>query len=298
MPVGPLGRSVERHERELRDGQSGPELDRDPRQIGDLQGQRTLEARVDEPRGGVDDEPEAAEARFAFDSCHHVVGQPHPLQRPPQGELPGVDDEGRILVDHHLLGEIRRRLAQVDPGDPVVVEDPERVAEAQVHRGGLDHPRVPRVDLDVALGDETTDRAVGEDGGGARRHARRSLATAAELGALAVVLARELAAARRHRAHARRGGQRGGAVGVAAGARAPRGTRVPRLLALAAVATGLGHGLRLLLDRPPDDVQQPDDRDLQGDHEVDEGRCHELGAQSSRASATCHDPGVMRGAAG
>ena len=61
VAVGPLGRRVERHERQLRDRLAGPQDDRHAREVGDLERQRAPKARVDEAGGRVDDQPETAE---------------------------------------------------------------------------------------------------------------------------------------------------------------------------------------------------------------------------------------------
>ena len=173
-PYGLLGGRVERHERELGDREPDVELDRDAREVRDLERQRALEAGVDEARGGVDDQPEPPEARLALDPRDEVVGDLHVLLRAAERELAGMDDERLVALDHDLLGEVGRRVAQVDGRGAVVVEDAERVAEAQVDGRGLDHRRVPRVDDHAPLLDEAADRAVGEDGGGRAHGAKAS----------------------------------------------------------------------------------------------------------------------------
>ena len=116
--------------------------------------------------------PRRPSERLALDAGDDVVRQLDPFLGAPEAELAGVDDERLVLVDDHLLGEVARRVAQVDRGHAVVVEDAERVAEPQVDAGRLDHRLVPRVDADPALLDERADGAVGEDGG--RLIARKS----------------------------------------------------------------------------------------------------------------------------
>src|SRR3954447_26956506 len=86
---------------------------------------------------------------------------------------------------------------------------------------------------------------------------------------------RELATAGGDRADA--GRRRGGRLGVRAAAGARR-AGVPRVriglrLVLGAAVALLG-GLRGLVDGPPDDVEEPRDGDLQGEHQEDEGRGH------------------------
>ena len=81
-----------------------------------------------------------------------------------------MDDERLLGRDDDLLGEVLRRLAEVDRRGAVVVEDPERVAEPQVDARRLDQALVPRVDPDSPVGDELEDRPVGENGGRGVRH--------------------------------------------------------------------------------------------------------------------------------
>ena len=81
---------------------------------------------------------------------------------------------GSPSLDHDLLGEVGRRLAQVDRRRAVVVEDAERVAEPEVHGGRLDEPGVPRLDLIAALLDQAQDRAVGEHDGRRSSQGRKS----------------------------------------------------------------------------------------------------------------------------
>ena len=113
--------------------------------------------------------------RLAFDARDDVVGQLDPLERAAEDELAGVDDELVARLDHDLLGEVGRRLAQVDRGRAVVVEDAEGVAEAQVDGRGLDVLGIPRRDRDPALLDQAQDRSVGQHRlGSAVRHGRKS----------------------------------------------------------------------------------------------------------------------------
>ena len=51
------GGPVERHERQLADRKPWPQDDRDRVEVGDLERERALEPGIDEPGGGVDDEP-------------------------------------------------------------------------------------------------------------------------------------------------------------------------------------------------------------------------------------------------
>src|SRR5918998_2072621 len=64
MAVRTLRRPVQCHERELGDGESRTKDDRDRVEVGDLERQGPPEARIDEARGGVDDESQPAQTRF------------------------------------------------------------------------------------------------------------------------------------------------------------------------------------------------------------------------------------------
>jgi hypothetical protein len=120
----------------------------------------------------VDDQAQPAQARLALDPGDEVLGQLDVLERAAEDELAGMDHEGLVAGDLDLLGEVRRRVAQVDRRDAVVVEDAEGRPEQEVDRRGLHAAGIPRIDRDAALLDEPADRAVGEDG--ARVHGRGS----------------------------------------------------------------------------------------------------------------------------
>src|ERR687895_1792141 len=164
MAVRTLRRTVQCHERELGDGEPRTQDDRDRVEVGDLERERATEAGVDKPRGGVDDEPETAEARFPLYTRDHVVRQLHRLGGPAQYELRRVDHEVAVLLDLQKLGQPGGWRAQVDRLDPVIVEDAEGPAQAQVHARRLHHLRVPGVDPYSPLVDQAPDRAVGENG--------------------------------------------------------------------------------------------------------------------------------------
>ena len=83
----------------------------------------------------------------------------------PRTNSPGWMTNESLVADLHELGEVLRRVGQVDGRDAVVVEDAERAAQAQVDAGRLDHGLVPRLDAHAALGHQAADRPVGEDGG-------------------------------------------------------------------------------------------------------------------------------------
>ncbi len=158
-------RSVERHERQLGDRQTWVEPDRHACQVVELERQRPLEARVAETRRRVDDQAQSPETRLALDPRDDVIGDLNPLERAPETELAGVDDERIAGWDDDLLSQVRRRVAQVDRRGPVVVKDAERVSKPQIDTGRLDHRRIPRFDLDPSLLLVAEDGAVGEHRG-------------------------------------------------------------------------------------------------------------------------------------
>ncbi len=164
VAVGPLGRGVEGHQAELRDRQPRAKDDRDAVEVGDLERERAPEARVNEPGRCVHDQAEAAEARFSLDSRHDVIGELDELLGAAEHELVRMDHEGVAVFDRDVLGQVLRRIGEVDHLDPVVVEDAERRPELEVDACGLDHRGVPGIDAEPAVGYEAADRAVGEDG--------------------------------------------------------------------------------------------------------------------------------------
>jgi hypothetical protein len=258
----------------------------DPREVGQLEGQRALPAGIAEAGGGVDDQTETAQTRLSFYSRDDVVGQLDPLQRAPEAELAGVDHEALPRLHQHLLGEVVGRVAQVDRRGAVVVEDPEGVAHAQVHGGGLEETRIPGVDGDPPLSDEAQDRAVGEDGAGRRGHVSKSgKRRGSRLPRESRSVLRQ-PAADGARAHPRRGWREGNAVGVAPPwARAARAATV-RMRAHAPAALIARRRLGLGLYRPVHEPEQHDDRDLQDEHQVQEGPGHGEPRWYSRRGAT------------
>src|ERR1700728_1612498 len=138
VSVRSLGRRVEGHERELRDRQSGPKLDRYAGEVVQLERQRPVPARVAKAGSRMNDQAEAPERGLSFDPRHDVVGKCDRLERRSEAELAGMDHERLIGADRVRLGQVARRLPQVDRRGAVVVEDAEAVTEAQVYARRLD----------------------------------------------------------------------------------------------------------------------------------------------------------------
>ena len=133
--VGPFGRAVERHHASCAIG-SGVELDGHrvrllsssvsvPFQPGST---NPAVAWTISPRRPRLDLPSTRATRSAGSSTRSSV-------RPRQNS-PGWMTNGSSLPISDLFGQVRRHVAQVDRADAVVVEDPERVTQAQVHRAG------------------------------------------------------------------------------------------------------------------------------------------------------------------
>src|SRR5205085_828480 len=108
----------------------------------------------------MNDETEPAQRAFALYAGNDVIRQLHPLERPAQAELAGVDHERLVLRGHDLFREIVRRVAEVDRRYAVVVKDPERVTKPKVDTRRLHQARVPWLDSDPPVFDQPQDRPV------------------------------------------------------------------------------------------------------------------------------------------
>ena len=170
VPVGALRRPVERHERQLGDRQAGPQLDRDAREVVELERQRALPARVAEAGGRVDDQPEAPERGLALDPRDDVVRQLDPLRacargRTRRGGSRTARPRATSTCSVRFVGGSRRSIAVTRWLWKTRNESPSRRSTL----AGCTMRRVPRVDLDPAVLDQPADRPVGEDGGRAHR---------------------------------------------------------------------------------------------------------------------------------
>src|SRR5580704_9867280 len=98
-----------------------------------------------------------------------------------------------------------------------------------------------------------------------------------------VVLPLDRAGPRAGRAHPRRRGRRRIAVRPTAGVARERLAGVRGVALDPAVVVARGRLVGLLLDRPPDDVDQSGQRDLQGEHQPDESPSHGVRSYRDRA---------------
>ena len=95
--VGALGRAGQPEQAELPDLHSRPQGDRQVGHVGQLERDVPGEPRVDEPGGGVGEQPEPAQRALALQPAGQVVGQRHRLERGAEHELARVQHE-RLVV--------------------------------------------------------------------------------------------------------------------------------------------------------------------------------------------------------
>lgn len=168
ISVGNLAWMIEKLERDLTDRHAGPETDRQRCGVGKLQGDRAVEARVDEASRRMDHEPESAERGLPLQSPDDVRRQLEPLDGGAKNELTGMQDEWLVAFLAGFLGQVWLLKTRVDMSGSVVAEDSEAPARANVDRRRLDVSFIERIDTELAVCDERMDRSIAEDG-----HARR-----------------------------------------------------------------------------------------------------------------------------
>ena len=103
--------------------------------------------------------------RLPFQPCDEVVGELRRARRRAEDELPGVEDEGVVVVDLDQLGEVVLGLLRVDERRRVVAEHPEVAVDVEVDRARLHARVVERVDDDAARRELFPEGLVGEDHG-------------------------------------------------------------------------------------------------------------------------------------
>ncbi len=104
--VGVLRRRGQPEEAELPDLHARVELDRQRRDVGELERHVAGEAGVHEARGRVREQPEPPERALALHARGDVVGQRDDLVRRAEGELPRVQDERLVAVRLDDPGEV------------------------------------------------------------------------------------------------------------------------------------------------------------------------------------------------
>src|SRR4030095_14655545 len=80
----------------------------------------------------MDQQPETPEARLALETGDQVVRQSHPLDRRPEHELAGVQDERFVIGDLDHLGQVRHLATDVDVRVARVREDADLEGVARV----------------------------------------------------------------------------------------------------------------------------------------------------------------------
>ena len=133
----------EPEEAELPDLHARVELDRQRRDVRQLERDVAGEARVDEPGGRVGEQPEPPERRLALDAGGDVVGQRDHLVRRPEHELARVQDERLVALRLDHPGQVGLVGGRVDVRVAVVLEHPEEPVEPHVDRRRLQHRRRP-----------------------------------------------------------------------------------------------------------------------------------------------------------
>ena len=120
-----VGWAGKAEETELADLHARVKLDRHGRRVREFQGDVAGEARVNETRGGVSEQAEAAEAGLTFKTSGDVVTQRHNLIRGPENKLARMKDELAVSIDVHEAREIRLLSGRIDDRILVVVKETE-----------------------------------------------------------------------------------------------------------------------------------------------------------------------------
>src|SRR5699024_4604812 len=136
--------------------------DRQRRDVGQLEGYVPVPAGVDEPGGRMDQQPETAQARLAFEAADDVGRQLYPLRGRTEHELPGVQYERPLVLWRNLyeLGEVLEVLLDVDDGGRVIAKDPEVTVDGDIDRRRLQAVVPERIDLDPTRFESLADAAV------------------------------------------------------------------------------------------------------------------------------------------
>ena len=113
----------------------------------------TGEARVDEARGGVGQQPQSPQRGLALQAAGQVIGDRELLEGRAEHELAWVQDEGLLAFHLHEGGELFLRQLRVDVGVAGVIEHPEQAIQPHIYGGGLHHQGVKRLDAELAGGD-------------------------------------------------------------------------------------------------------------------------------------------------
>ena len=158
--VGVLGGRGQPEEAELADLHPRVELDRQRRDVGQLQGDVAGEPRVDEAGRRVGEQPQPAQRGLALDPRGDVVGQGHHLVRRAQHELARVQDERLLALRLDQPGQVGLVGGRVDVRVAMVLEDPEEPVQPDVDRATAASSRHRTAPCDPARVDLGQDVAV------------------------------------------------------------------------------------------------------------------------------------------
>ena len=137
--VRAFGGVVSSEEAQLPDLHAGPQRHREGGHVGELEGDVSLEAGVDEAGRRVGQQAQATERALALEAGGDVIRQGDLLIGRGEHELPRMQHVRLVRVDGDLAGEVGLFAGGVDHRVLVVVEEPEEPVDAHVHGGGLDH---------------------------------------------------------------------------------------------------------------------------------------------------------------
>src|SRR5580693_3459908 len=160
--VGMFGRAGQPQDAQLTDLHTRPERDRQVGDVGELQGDVTAKAGIDEAGGRMGQQPQASQRRLALQPARQVLRKRAQLQRRTKHELSGMQHEGFSVDRFHQAGQLVLLLRGVDVGVAGVVEHPEQAVEANIDAGRLDQSVVERVNSQPAGGDFGPKVAIGE----------------------------------------------------------------------------------------------------------------------------------------
>lgn len=103
---------------------------------------------VDEPGGGVGDQPQPSQRALALQPRREVVGERDDLVRTGEDELSGVEDERLVTLGLDEPRQVRLLDRGVDVGVAVILEHPEVAVEPHVDARRLHHGFVVGIDPD------------------------------------------------------------------------------------------------------------------------------------------------------
>ena len=158
-----LGGGTGPEQAQLADLHARPELDRQRRDVGELQGHVPGEPGIDPARRGVGEQAEPAQARLALEAPGYVIGKRDDLEGRRQHELARVQDERVLAIGLDQPGQVGLLHRGVDVRVAVVLEHPEVPVQADVDAGRLDEFGIVGVELDPAGLDLGLDVAIGEE---------------------------------------------------------------------------------------------------------------------------------------